>query len=128
MGLKLVVRVRLLPNSTHLYVRAGFVGDEFTGSVENVARRGNITVGLRRDGHPVYVRIRGAETTSDAFAECAQRLESRKPLTASLEKKINAECLAMMKDLAAAYSAKVLRESLKNVRYEFAAAEECVPV
>lgn len=127
MGLKLTVRVHLLPDSTCLYVRAGFVGEDFTGSVVNVAKRGDVTVGLRKDGHPVYVRIRGAEAVSATFAECAQRLENKKPLTATLQKKISAECVTMMSELASAYNAKILSESLKNLKYEFSSKEECVP-
>jgi len=110
----------------YLDVRAGFVGKEFTGAVDKVIRRGNITIGLRKDGNPVYMRIRGAEKMGDVFAEAASLAASRSPEQnePSLQAKIGAKCLSIMRELVIAHKKKLLAEELspQNVRFEYQAA------
>jgi hypothetical protein len=110
----------------YLDVRAGFVGKEFEGAVDKVIRRGNTTVGLRKDGHPVYMRIRGAEKMGGVFAEAASLAasRSREQDSPSLKTRMGTECLSLMRELVNAHNKKRLAEELspQNVRFEYQAA------
>jgi hypothetical protein len=106
----------------YLDIRAGFAGAEFDDSVETVVRRDNVTVGLRIDGHPVYVRIRGAENYNAVFEAVAKAARAKRALPENLKVKLNSECLTIMKEMAHEFQKQRLEKldealSADNVKY-----------
>lgn len=54
------------------------LGKRFFGPAVKTERRGNISVGVSRDGVPLYIRLKEAQTIDKALKSLATRMEHNK--------------------------------------------------
>ena len=107
----------------YLDVRTGFLDKEFDGTVAKVIRKAEdnveITVGLREDDFPVYVRIRDAQQYDEQFSEAA-RLRSRgiQPSPEILQH-IGTTCIELMRDVALAYRRKKIKAETEKAQFTY---------
>jgi len=112
----------------YLDVRAGFVDPEFTGKVAKTVRQtlrgAQVTVALRNDGKPIYVRLQNAETIGelffDAMVTCTTGRLPEKPVF----DKIAVFCLKQMVHIASQHSQMQLERefNLENINMLCAAS------
>lgn len=108
------IKLDLFVNHTNKYldVRVGFSDAVHDGSVTKTIRKDNVTVGLKDNGLPVYIRLKNVESLTGVFKTAYIFVESGRTPDLKTQGKIIKYALNKMRDMTLEYNTAKRRAEL----------------
>lgn len=112
-----------------LDIRLGRSEGRFDGSIDMTLRQDGVSVGITKDGTPVFVRVRDAHKLDKTFARIMKKVDSEEDLSSKEELHVLKACTDKMCDVYLAYvrnlvaKLKKLKKALRQEQVELAKQE-----